>query len=456
MAGSAQVAGFLLVFYHHHFSSAADLHDFSSYFCTIDVWCADSSIRAVIHEENLVKGKLVPFGILSLILSFDFLNRNKASLGDFVLLSTSLYDRKLLFVHMALYYKIFHKKASICYTFPYMQTKVIERYFFFGLLFATFVFTFFIFRPFWVVLVLGICFAIVLHPIYIWLNSRRIRSSIAALITVLLFAVIVCGPILGISVMVFNQSEDVYHKVVDTEAIKPFTDSVNETVNEILPDGVDFDINTKVTDFISYLSSNIANIFKTTLSAFFSFILVLLIIFYGLKDGTAWKERIIALSPLGNSEDEKIINRLVNAVIKGYILIGIIQGILLGLGFWIFGVPHGALWGTVAAVASLIPTVGTALISVPAIIFLFLGDHTGAAIGLLAWAVVVVGLIDNFLSPLIVGTRINVSPILILFSVLGGISFLGPVGVLIGPLSVSLLYTLISIYTNEFKENVTV
>ena len=178
-----------------------------------------------------------------------------------------------------------------------------------------------------------------------------------------------------------------------------------------------------------------------------------------MKDGTAWKKIIIKLSTHGNSEDEKIINRLVlavNAVIKGYILIGIIQGILLGLGFWIFGVPHGALWGTVAAVASLIPTVGTALISVPAIIFLFLGDHTGAAIGLLAWAVVVVGLIDNFLSPLIVGTRINVSPILILFSVLGGISFLGPVGVLIGPLSVSLLYTLISIYTNEFKENVTV
>ena len=125
----------------------------------------------------------------------------------------------------------------------------------------------------------------------------------------------------------------------------------------------------------------------------------------------------------------------------------------MGLGLWIFNVPNPALWGVVAAVMSLIPTFGTALVSVPAIIFLFVTGEVTSAVGLLIWATIAVGTIDNFLTPLVVGGKTNISPLLILFSVLGGISFLGPVGILLGPLTVSLLYTLISIYRNGFDNH---
>ncbi len=141
---------------------------------------------------------------------------------------------------------------------------------------------------------------------------------------------------------------------------------------------MDFDINQQITGFISYLTGNIANIFTTTLSAFFSFVLVLFIIFYFLKEGTEYKKSIIALSPLGAENDEKIISRLtqaINGVIKGSLLIALAQGILLGFGFLIFGLPNAALWGVVAAVVSLIPTFGTSLVSVPAVIFLFFKCH---------------------------------------------------------------------------------
>lgn len=337
-----------------------------------------------------------------------------------------------------------------------MQTKIIERYFFFGLLLATLLFTFLIFRPFWIVLVLGISFSIVLYPIYEWLNYRKLPGWLSSLLTVFLFTLVLCGPLLGIGAIVFNQSENAYYLVLSGGSAGPFMDSINNTVNKILPGDVVFDINKKATDFIYYISNNIANIFRTTISAFFSFILMLLIIFYFLKDGAKWKENIIIFSPLGDKDDKKIITRLaqaVNAVIKGYLLIALVQGILMGLGLWIFNIPNPALWGVVAAVMSLIPTFGTALVSVPAIIFLFVTENTVSAIGLLVWAVVVVGMVDNFLSPLIVGKKINIPSLLILFSVLGGISLLGPVGILVGPLTVSLLYTLISIYRNEFKQN---
>jgi predicted PurR-regulated permease PerM len=180
-----------------------------------------------------------------------------------------------------------------------------------------------------------------------------------------------------------------------------------------------------------------------------------LAIFYFLKDGEKWKKFLLKLSPLSNTDDEKIINRLsqtINGVIRGTIFIALIQGILMGVGLGIFGIPNSAIWGVVAAITSLIPTVGTGLVSVPAIIFLLVTGNVLPAIGLLIWSVIVVGTIDNFLAPYIIGSKIKIPPFLILFSVLGGIALLGPVGILIGPLAVSLLYTLNEIYQGEFKQ----
>lgn len=338
-----------------------------------------------------------------------------------------------------------------------MQTKIIERYFFFGLLLATLIFTFFIFKPFWIVLVLGAAFAVVLYPIYKWLLKKRIPSWLAAFLVVLFFFIIVCVPLFGLGTMIFNQSQGLYHQIINGQQIFPTTDSINESINSILPSGLSFDINAKITYFVSLITNNIAQIFTSTLSTFISFILMLLSIFYLLKDGERWKNAVVTLSPLSDTDDKKIIKRLsetINVVLKGYLLIALVQGILMGVGLYIFGVPNPAFWGVVAAVASLIPSIGTALISVPAIIFLFLGEHILPAIGLTIWATVIVGLVDNFLSPYIVGTRIKIPAFLILFSVLGGVVLLGPVGILIGPLVLSLLFTLVSIYRNEFKQNI--
>jgi len=336
-----------------------------------------------------------------------------------------------------------------------MQTKIIERYFFFGLLLAVLVFTFFIFKPFWIVLVLGISLSIVLYPIYNWLG-KKLPNWLSAFLAVLFLVIVICGPLLGIGAIVFHQSQDVYDSVVNSGNTGPFIDSIGNKINNILPEGITFDINEKVSGFISFLSSNIAKIFSTTLSTLFSFMLMLLSIFYFLKDGERWRKVIVSLSPLSDADDKKIITRLsrsINGIMKGYLFIALIQGLLMGIGLTIFGVPNPALWGVVAGIVSLIPSVGTTLVSVPSIIFLYATGHLVSSIGLLIWSVALVGMVDNLLSPLFIGKKINIPPFLILFSVLGGISLLGPVGILIGPLVVSLLLTLISIYRNEFKQS---
>lgn len=334
---------------------------------------------------------------------------------------------------------------------------MVERYFFFGLLLATLFLSFFLFRPFLIVLVLGVSFSIVLFPVYEWLNRRKLPHFLSAFLTLIFFIIVFCGPLLGIGILVFNQSQDLYHNVISGGAnTGEFISGVNNTVNSFLPEGVTFDLKDRALDFISLISKNITTIFSSTLSTLFSFLLVLLTIFYFLKDGTRWKKALVILSPLADRDDEKIIARLtlaVNSVVKGYLFVALAQGTLMGIGLSLFGVPNPALWGVVAAVTSLLPTIGTSLVSVPAIIFLFASGHDSSAIGLLIWAAFLVGTIDNFLSPLFISKKINIPSLLILFAVLGGISLFGPVGVLIGPLTISLLYTLISIYRNEFKQN---
>jgi len=365
---------------------------------------------------------------------------------------------------MGLYYMIFHKKATpkegllptgqgFCYT-RNMQPKTIEKYFFFGLLSATLIFAFLIFRPFWIILTIGASFSVVLYPIYEWLKKKRSPNWLASLLTILFFIVVLCIPLFGIGSIVFNQSQNLYHSAINNGNVTPFISSVGNKINHFLPNGITFDINEKISGLISFLTNNIAAVFSTTISALFSFVLLLLTIFYFLKDGESWKETLLRLSPLSGTADQKILAKLsstINGVLKGYLLIAFIQGILMGIGLAIFRVPDPAIWAVIAGIASIIPPLGTAVVSVPAVLFLFFTGHTGLAIGFLIWATLIVGTGDNVLKPYIVGHKIDVPPFLILFSVLGGISLLGPIGILIGPLTVSLLYSLTEIYQQEFK-----
>ncbi|MEO5634977.1 MAG: AI-2E family transporter [Candidatus Paceibacterota bacterium] len=334
-----------------------------------------------------------------------------------------------------------------------MQGKNAEKYFFLGLLLITLIITFLIFRPFVIILILGVSVALVLYPIYSWLIKKGLPSWAAALLTLIFFIVVLCIPIFGIGSLVFNQTQDLLQTVLGNGGHNRFVNTLGLKINQFLPRGVELDVNARISDFLSFLTGNIANIFGATLSIIFSFALLLLTVFYFLKDGENWKKDILKLSPLSAEDDRKILDRLsltINGVIKGNLLIMFIQGGLMGIGLTLFRVPNGALWGVVAGIASIIPPLGTAIVSVPAVIFLFATGHTGLAVGMFIWAVLVVGMGDNLLSPYIIGNKIDIPPFLILFSVLGGISLLGPVGILIGPLTVSLLYTLAEIYRTEF------
>ncbi len=308
--------------------------------------------------------------------------------------------------------------------------------------------------PFLNVLILSVALAVVLYPMYRWFNAHITwgTSWLSSLCTVIVFIIIVVGPLVAISFAVFHQSEQLYLSIAE-KGTGGIIDTVNSSIDKYLPLGISSGIEDRIAELSSRFVSSLSAIFTSALSALVSFSLIILAVFYFLKDGQAWKGLLVRFSPLPDEKMRRIIDKLrmaIDGVVKGYLLIGLIQGLLMGIGLALFGVPGAALWGLFAAIASLVPTFGTSLIAIPAIAYLFLTGHTGAAIGLIVWAAVLVGTIDNLLSPVIVGKRIDIHPMLILFSVLGGLSLMGPVGILVGPLIITFLYTVITMYREEY------
>lgn len=331
-----------------------------------------------------------------------------------------------------------------------------EKYVFYLLLVISIILSFLIFKPFLIVIVLGASFSVAIHPIFSWM-LRKITSSraFAAFLTMVMFILVIGGPIFGIGALVFKQSQALFNSPGNS-IVSPVVDTISGVADVFLPEEFDVNVPEMAKTFVGSISSNLANIFTSTLSTILSIFLMILSMFFFLKDGEIWKNFLLRLSPMSDTYDKTIIKELkatVDGVVKGYLLIALIQGILMGIGLMIFQVPNAALWGLVAGISALVPTIGTAIVAVPVVIYLYTSGDTTSAMGFLAWSIIVVGLVDNMLNPIIIGRKINIHPLLILFSVLGGIALFGPAGILMGPLSVSLLYTLGNIYMRKFEKS---
>jgi len=216
-----------------------------------------------------------------------------------------------------------------------------------------------------------------------------------------------------------------------------------------VPDNFQIDFSQYLQRGIDTLIRNIGSIFSSFAGILLDFFVFLVAFYFLLKDGHKLKNYIINLSPLDDSEDEMIASRFklaISSVVKGNLVVGLIQGALTGIGFTLFGVPNAVLWGSVAAIAALLPGIGTTLVLAPAIIFLFITGNIFGSIGLLIWGTIAVGLIDNFLGPILMGRGMQMHPLLVFIAIIGGITFFGPLGFLLGPLVMSPCLTIIEIY----------
>jgi predicted PurR-regulated permease PerM len=190
-----------------------------------------------------------------------------------------------------------------------------------------------------------------------------------------------------------------------------------------------------------------------------SFFLLLFVMLYAtfsfLVDGRELLRKILYYLPLPPEDENRLVARFVSvarATMKGTLVIGLIQGALGGIAFYVAGIGGAAVWAAAMAALSIVPGLGTAVVWVPAVIYLFVIGRYGAGVGLLIWSAGVVGTVDNFLRPFLVGKDSKMSDLLVLISTLGGIVLFGAVGFIIGPIIAALFVTVWEIYGETFRD----
>jgi predicted PurR-regulated permease PerM len=335
-----------------------------------------------------------------------------------------------------------------------MDASLVRKYFFAALLVVSIGLGLSIYWPFLKVIALAVVFSVLLHPLYGWIHRRVKVPALASVLTLFCFIIIICIPVYFVGIVILRQSQSMYQSLIGHGSLDNVINHISLWLHHIFP-STTFNLQDRLTTFINTLPSTAGTILTTTVYTIVYFIFMLISMFYFLKDGPAWKESLIELIPLSNDSNRQIIATLkksINGIVKGYLVVGIAQGIVTGTGLYLFHVPHAVLWGTLAVFVSLIPPLGTGLISISTVIFLLIVGRHGAAFGYALWAICFSMSIDNILNPYFVGRQIAIHPLLVLFSLLGGLLLMGPIGFLIGPLVISFIYALISVYKTEMGE----
>lgn len=337
-----------------------------------------------------------------------------------------------------------------------------QYYFFIAILIGVFILTVLIFYPYLTSLLLAMVFSVVFRPLHRWVSrifsGRNQQSTLSTFITLTIVAVLVVTPLIFLAKQIYVESQNLYYGLTDENTRSNLIDTLNnvstslsEKLFNVFPayDFSSLNITTYVQNFLEWSFANLDTIFSGATRFGFEVFVMLFALFYLLRDGVNLKQGMIALSPLNDNYDERILFKLkqaIRSVVTGSLVVSIVQGILTGIGFYIFGIPNPALWGSFAVIAALIPGIGTSLVLVPGILYLFFTSTGLHALGMLIWGVLAVGLIDNYLGPLLVNRGMNIHPFLVLLSVMGGLIYFGPIGFIAGPLVVALLFALLEIY----------
>ena len=315
-----------------------------------------------------------------------------------------------------------------------------------------------------IVLILAYIFSVLIRPVYNKIEKilsrilllKHISGSLSAFLTVILFILIVVTPITILLSKAALDTQLVYENTVNGGVNFDFVgDKIKYSLTKIAPDiNIDF---TKIAESISsFFVSNIGGLFTGTVDVILKLFLFLFSMFYFLKDGKQFRELYSTISPLKKESDDKIFNSIrqsVNSIMIGSVTVAIAQGIVTGLGFWLFGVPNPFFFGTLAGFMAFIPGIGPSIVWIPAAVYLyFTKDSSFVWLYQIIWGVVAVGLIDNIIGPKVINKGIKVHNLFILLSIIGGISIFGPEGFIFGPLILGIFVAIIKVW-NEDKNS---
>jgi predicted PurR-regulated permease PerM len=345
-----------------------------------------------------------------------------------------------------------------------MQNKLAQGSFLLCLLLVTILFGW-ILQPFAGAILWAAVTAVLFFPLQRrWAPRFGARKNLLALTVLLLCTIIVIIPLLILMVTLAQEGMHVYEKMqsgeIDLVGYLERSGPVPAPLQNLLDRlGIDFaGVKVMLKDAsvqgTRYLATQALNIGQNTAQFFVAFALMLYLTFFFLRDGSRLVRLSVRALPLGDERELLLLNKVstvIGATVRGNFVVALVQGTLGGLIFWILGIGAPLLWGTTMVFASLIPSVGAALIWAPVSAYLLLSGEFWPGVILIAFGAGVIGLVDNLLRPVLVGRDTKMPDYVVLVSTLGGIGIFGLNGFVLGPLIAALFMAFWDLFIREFN-----
>jgi predicted PurR-regulated permease PerM len=320
-------------------------------------------------------------------------------------------------------------------------------------------------KGFLMAVILAGIFSSLAHPLYRRLcklvRGKRPAASVLTLAVIVLVIIVPLASLMGVvtaqAIKVGNSISPWVQDKLDNpdqlalwleeqsfyETVKPYQDDILTKAGELV-------------GLISeFLIQSLSNATTGTLHFLFMLSIMLYTMYFFLIDGHLLVDKVLYYLPLADHDERRLLDKfrsVTRATLKGTAVIGTLQGGLAGLAFFAVGIPSSLFWGTIMVVLSVIPGIGTGLVWVPAAVILVAGGSWAKGLGLAIFCGLIVGSIDNFLRPRMVGKDTQMPDLLILLGTLGGITMFGLLGFIIGPIVAALFITIWDIYGKVFKE----
>ena len=319
--------------------------------------------------------------------------------------------------------------------------------------------------PFFGVVLWGTILAILFAPVY-----RRLlkilgqRRTVTALATVTIVLLIVILPLTLIGALLVQEGLSVYEKFQSGELnfgryFQQVLGALPSWVSDLLDrfgltnlGAMQEQLSTGLVQGGQFVAAKALNIGQNTFDLIVELIIVLYLLFFLVRDGDDLARRIRTAIPLHADQQRELFNRfttVIRATVKGNVVVAIVQGALGGLIFWFLGVHAPVLWAVVMAFLSLLPAIGSALIWLPVAIYFLVTGATWQGLVLIAYGVLIIGLVDNLLRPFLVGKDTKMPDYIVLISTLGGMAIYGLNGFVIGPVIAAMFMAVWDIFASS-------
>ncbi|MBM3255945.1 MAG: AI-2E family transporter [Candidatus Moranbacteria bacterium] len=344
----------------------------------------------------------------------------------------------------------------------------ISRYFLIALIILIGIAVFKMFLPFMATLLMAFIFWQLFNPVFDYLGKITRHPKTSALITCFLVAIIIVLPFFIIGGIAAKEASELYKSMVKEPV--PFFEIQKSLQNSLSSYFQSFGIDqSKVENSLNQIDFSEGLKKATSLAAnfltgayqkisefiFLAFVM-LFALYYLFLDGNRFIRSLFQISPLSSKDEKIILNRFLSmnrATIKGTIIIGIVQGLLGGLSFWALGIGAPFLWGVIMGIFSVLPLIGPVIIWLPVAIWLIVSGFWIKGLVLLFFGSFIIGSVDNFLRPKLIGSDTALHPLWILIGTFGGILEFGIMGFVIGPLLVTIFFALLEIFEKKYLSN---